>query len=486
MLKRAFVLVVALIAALAAALLVRTYTLKPQEPTVPPATLVQVDPAAVERFAAAVRIPTISSFDQPVDQAAMGQLRSLLETSFPRVHAAMVREVLPSGSLLFTWKGRNPTAEPVILMGHMDVVPVEQSTLDHWKHQPFSGDVAEGAIWGRGTLDDKAAVLSTLEAAETLLAQGFIPERTILFAFGSDEENGGVSGASNLVRSLAARGIHAQFVVDEGGAVVSRMLPGLTRPLAVVGVSEKGYLSLKLSTTGAGGHSSEPPTHTAIGQLAAGIARLEAHPFPGSLPAPTREQFTALAPYLPFGKRLLLSNLWLTAPLVVSAGVKDPHMAGGYHTTTAVDMITGGTKDNVLPTTASAVVNFRILPGETTDSVLQGVKDRVADPGIKVEVTVAGNARNPSPVSPTNADGFRTLTETIRQLYPTAVPSPYMVQAATDASYYYALSPNVYRFAPLEMDPSGITMAHGFNEHITTANYLHMVQFEAQLMQNVK
>ena len=467
-------------------MVVRTVQLKPEQVSVPPATLITVDSGAVDRFASAVRIQTISNFGQPIDQAAIARLRDLLATSFPHVHATMAREVLPSGSLLFTWKGKDPSAEPVILMGHMDVVPVEQSTLDHWKHQPFSGDVAEGSIWGRGTLDDKAAVLSTLEAAETLIAQGFTPARTILLAFGDDEENGGSQGAAPLVKELAARGVHAHFVVDEGGAVVTGMLAGLDRPLAVIGVSEKGYLSLKLSTTGTGGHSSEPPAHTAIGELALGITRLEAHPFPGALPEPSVKQFAALAPYLPFSKKLILANLWLTKPLVVGAGLKDPKMAGGYHTTTAVDMITGGTKDNVLPTTASAVVNFRILPGETTDSVIAAVREKLADPDIRVEITAAGSARNPSPVSPTNSEGFQDLQTTIHQLYPTAVVSPYMVQAATDSSYYYAVSPNVYRFAPLEMTPAGMTMAHGFNEHVGIDNYRHMVQFEAQLIQSVK
>jgi carboxypeptidase PM20D1 len=486
MLKRLFAIILLAVLALVAVVLVRTLRAKPEQVSVPAPNLVTVDPGAVNRFAAAVRVPTISNFGQPVDQAAMAQLRTLLETSFPRVHAAMTREVLPSGSLIFTWKGKYPSADPVILMGHMDVVPVEQSTLDHWKHQPFSGDIAEGSIWGRGTLDDKAAVLSTLEAAETLLAQGYTPPHTILLCFGSDEENGGITGASSLVKVLASRGVHARLVVDEGGGVASGMLPGLAQPLAVIGISEKGYLSLKLSTTGAGGHSSEPPPHTAIGELAAGITRLEAHPFPGSLPAPTRIQFEALAPYLPFTRKLALANLWLTRPIVVSAGLKDPKMAGGYHTTTAVDMIAGGTKDNVLPTTASAVVNFRILPGETVDSTIAGVRHRLADPAIQVDIASPLSAHNPSPVSPTDTPGFRSLATTIHQIFPSAIISPYLVQAATDSAYYYAVSPNVYRFAPLNLNVSAMTMVHGFNEHITTANYIQMVQFEAQFIQNLQ
>ena len=248
---------------------------------------------------------------------------------------------------------------------------------------------------------------------------------------------------------------------------------------------EKGYLSVKLSTTGAGGHSSEPPPHTAIGRLASGLARLEAHPFPGSIPGPSKDLLLSVAPYLPFSKRLVLANLWLTKPLVIRAGLKNEKQAGAYHTTTAEDMVSGGIKDNVLPTEAHAVVNFRILPGESVDSVMEGIRTRIADSGIAVENANAGSARNPSPVSPSDTDGYRELATTIRQCYASAAISPYLVQVATDSSYYYALSPNVYRFNPIEAGSMTLTMIHGFNEHITIANYIQFVKFEAQLIRNI-
>jgi carboxypeptidase PM20D1 len=477
-----------LILIVAGVVVTRAVLLKPgSESSVPAPDVIAVDEAgAVQRLAAAIRIPTVSNASLVIDADAIGKLRDLMQSSFPRVHAAMSREVLPSGAVIFTWKGRDASADPVILMGHMDVVPADAATANRWQHPPFSGDVADGAIWGRGTLDDKQSVFSLLEAAEGLLAQGFTPARTVLFAFGDDEENGGVQGASSIVKLLQSRGVHAQFVVDEGGAVIHGMVPGLTVPLAVVGTAEKGYLSLALSTTGAGGHSSEPPAHTAIGRLAAGLARLEDHPFPGSLPAPSRVEMLTVAPYLSFSKRLVLANLWLTKPLIVSQGLKDEKQAGGYHTTTAEDIISGGVKENVLPTDARAVVNFRILPGETIESVIEGVRERVADSGIAVTDANPGSARNPSPVSPTDSDGFHELTTTIRQRYPNTVVSPYLVQAATDSSYYYGVSSDVYRFAPIEAEPATLTMVHGFNEHITTANYIDAVRFETQLIRNIR
>jgi carboxypeptidase PM20D1 len=477
-----------LVVVLAIVVVSRAALLRPTaEKPVPAADAIAVDESgAVQRLAAAIRIPTVSNASLIIDADAMAKLRDLMQSSFPRVHAVMTREVLDSGAMVFTWKGRDPSADPVVLMGHMDVVPAEAATLNRWQHAPFSGDIADGSIWGRGTLDDKQSVFSLMEAAETLLAQGFTPARTVIFAFGDDEENGGPQGAGRIVKLLQSRGVHAAFVVDEGGAVVTGMVPGFTAPLAVVGTAEKGYLSLALSTTGAGGHSSEPPAHTAIGRLATGLARLEAHPFPGSLPAPMRAELVSLAPYMPFSKRLILGNLWLTRPLIVGAGLQDEHQAGGFHTTTAEDIISGGVKENVLPTEAHAVVNFRILPGETVNSVTEGVRARIADSGITIANANPGSARDPSPVSPTNTDGFQELATTIRQRYPGTVVTPYLVQAATDSSYYYGVSPNVYRFAPIEANPATLTMVHGFNEHITTINYIHAVQFEAQLIRNIR
>jgi carboxypeptidase PM20D1 len=485
-LKGALAALFSVLLVLAVVLVARTILLKPltvSAPSTHPITFDQT--AAVQRFAATIRVPTISQTGHPIDVEAMAQFRSLLQSSFPRVHAALTREVLPSGSILYTWRGRNPAAEPVILMGHMDVVPVDPATENRWQHPPFSGDVADGSIWGRGTLDDKGSVVALMEATEALLAQGFTPARTVIFAFGDDEENGGQQGAASIVKLLQSRGIHAHFVVDEGGAVASGFIPGLNSPLAVIGIAEKGYLSLKLSTTAAGGHSSEPPPHTAIGELAAGLTRLEEKPFSGSLPGPTSAQLLSIAPYLPFGQRLALANLWLTRPLIVGMGLKDSAQAGGYRTTTAITMIRGGTKDNVLPTDAEAVVNFRILPGETVESVTNGVRSRLDDPKIAITNADPESVINPSPVSPTNTEGFRALVTTIHQLYPTAIASPYLVQAATDARHYYALSSNVYRFAPLEADETIFAMIHGFNEHITTSNYIHIVEFEAQLLNNI-
>jgi carboxypeptidase PM20D1 len=486
-LKKLLKLLLLVVVVLAAIVVTRAALLKPTVASVPAATPTELDTAgAVQRFIGAIKIPTESHYNQPPDAAAMQAFRDYLQQAFPRVHATMQREVLPDGGLIFTWPGRMPGIDPVILMGHMDVVPVPAEDLPRWIHPPYSGDVADGAIWGRGTLDDKIHVMSELEAAETLLAQGYTPARPILFCFGSDEENSGKYGARKIVALLKSRGVHADFVLDEGGIVIKGMLPGITQPLALVGITEKGFVDLTLSTHDKGGHSSSPPPHTSIGRLAAALARVEAHPFPASMTPVLEQQYTALAPYMPFSKRIILANLWLFKPLLVYTSIKNPEQAGLYRTTTAIDMISGGFKDNALPPTASAVINFRILPGETAATVTDHVRSLVNDPEVTVNDPNASDPRNPSPISPINSPEFATLSTTIHQLFPSAIVSPYLINAATDATWYTPLSPNVYRFLAVDADMSMVTMAHGVNERVSPANYLKSVQFFTQLLHNIQ
>ena len=453
MFKRLLLFCVLVVIVLAAIVLVRAELLKPQEFAVIPVTPLPLDgDGAIHRFIGAIQIPTESKAGQPPDQIQMTRLRDYLQQSFPRVHTTMQREVLPDGALLFTWTGRNPALAPVVLMGHMDVVPASDSA-SQWKHPPFSGEIAEGAIWGRGTLDDKIHVLSLLEASETLISRGFVPARTILLAFGDDEENGGRYGAQKIVQLLKQRGVHPDFVLDEGGGVVSGFIPGMTRPMAVIGTSEKGYMDVTLATIGKGGHSSEPPPHTAIGELSTALAKLEAQQFPPSMPPALQQQYTSIAPYMPLSKRIFLANLWLFRPLLIQQALKEPTSAGSYRTTTAETMFNAGFKENALPTSARANINFRILPGETTDTVLERVRKVINDPGVTVVNSTPESSRNPSNISSTEAGGYRALSTTIRQFFPNAIVSTNMGVAATDSTFYRALTPNVYGFLGVRARP---------------------------------
>jgi len=442
---------------------------------------------ATERLAGAVRFPTVSyASGGPIDTVAFVGLHRYLELSFPGVHASLAREVLGGLSLLYTWEGTDPSLPPVVLMGHMDVVPVPEPNLADWTHAPFSGDIADGFVWGRGTLDDKTTVLSILEAVEGLLAAGFRPSRTVYLMFGHDEEVGGVYGARAIVDRLVAQGVKPALVLDEGGFMAAGLMPGLTRRTAIVGIAEKGYVSLRLTAEADGGHSSMPPERTAVGALSRAIARLEADPFPMSLTGPTRGMVEAMAPWLPFGRRILVANLWLTAPLVTRALAANPLGAALLHTTTSPTMLSAGIKDNVLPPEATAVVNFRILPGETVTSVTERVTRVIADPRVVV-TRLDSIGVDPSPVSDIDSPAYRLLSRTISGMIPGEQPPvvPYLVMGGTDAKYWGAHSDRVFRFLPVPLGDGDRERVHGVNERVALGDYATAVGFFVRLLRGL-
>ena len=468
---------------LVAVLLVGAFRLTSKQPDVEPMANVRVDAVgAAERLAQALTFRTVSNEDAGrVDTSAFLALHDYLKEAFPDVHAALKREVVSGLSLLYTWPGRDASQPPILLLSHLDVVPVE--TPAAWAHGPFDGTIADGYVWGRGALDVKSGVTGILEAVEMLLADGFEPQQTVYLAFGHDEEVGGRRGAAEIAALLKARGVRLAFVLDEGGAIVRDALPGLAAPLAVIGIAEKGYASLELTVQGAGGHSSQPPPQTAIGILGAAVARLEQHPFPARLDGPTSKMFDHVGPEMAWPWRVVFGNRWLFGPLVKARLSKVPATNAAIRTTTATTMIEGGVKNNVLPTSARAVVNFRLLPGESVEGVARRVRETVADARVAVQVLPL-SLSEPSPVSSTTSDGYRTLARTIRQVLPEAVVAPYVVIGATDARHYAALADDVYRFAALELGPDDRSRIHGLNERIAVDGYARIVAFYYQLLRN--
>jgi carboxypeptidase PM20D1 len=446
----------------------------------PPAEPLAIDSAgAIGRLALAIRIPTVSSDDLARrDPAALRALHRLLDEAFPRVGASLAREDV-NGSLLYRWRGADSTLPPLLFMGHMDVVPADSA---RWSHPPFSGAIADGYVWGRGALDDKIGVLGLLEAAEALLGQGFRPERTIYFAFGHDEEVGGRQGAAAVAAQLGGRGVRLSAVVDEGGAIVSAVVPGVAAPVATVGVAEKGSVSLVLTARVAGGHSSMPPARTAIGLVSGAIDRLEHDQFPGSLRA-SRGLFETVGPEMSWPYRVLFANLWLFEPLVIRRLVTVPTTAAAVRTTIAPTIIEGGAKDNVLPGSARAVVNLRILPGETVRSTVDRVRRVVADTAIAI--AVMGDSDDPSPISPADGPAFRAIATAIRQVHPEAVVAPYLVLGATDARHYASLTPNVFRFLPVSLAAGDLARVHGVDERIGVGDYLQAVRVYVQLIRGL-
>lgn len=480
-----FVGLAAGVAILAAVLVVRALSMRSRQLAVAPAAPLAVDAgAAAQRLAGALKFETVS-FQDPAqfDGRQFVALRDYLAAQFPRVHRALRLEVVNDYSLLYTWQGTGDEP-PMLLLGHTDVVPVDPATAGQWIQPPFGGVIAGGYVWGRGAIDDKGSVLAILEAVELLLAAGDQPSRTVILAFGHDEEVLGEHGAKAMAAILAERGVAPALVLDEGGSILVDLFPGVTRPVASIGIAEKGYVSLELTVDGAGGHSSVPPTRTAVGQLSTAVDRLQTNRVPANFDAAIGRSFDYLGPEMGLPLRVVFANLWLFQPLVEWRMASEARTDAAIRTTTAPTMFHAGVKENQLPTTARAVVNFRILPGDTVDSVLEHTRRTIDDP--EVRIAVLGEADNPSPVSDVEGPAFAYLARTIRATNADAVVSPFLVLGATDSRHYVHLSPaGVFRFAPMRTRPDDIHRFHGLNERIGVEDYAGMVRFYGALLRDL-
>lgn len=434
----------------------------------------------VDRMAGAIRFRTISHDDRSnFDADEFLAFHDYLRKSFPRVFERDEPTLINGYSLLFHIEGSDPSLKPIMLMGHMDVVPVDAVTLAEWTHDPFGGEVVDGEIWGRGAIDDKLSVMSFLEAVEALLRDGFEPKRSLYLSFGHDEEVGGMDGAQAVAEYLQQRGVELEFVVDEGGVVLDGVIESVNRPVALIGVAEKGYLNLRLRVDAPGGHSSQPPPQSGLGILSRAIVKLEENPFPAEL-THIRNTFDAIAPNAPFAYRLAMANTWLFGPMLKSALLKDKATAASMRTTTAATMASGSSKSNILPTRAEAVVNFRILPGETAELVRERVIDIIDDE--RVQVIMETNI-NPSPVSPTDSMGYELLAQTIRGFDNDVLVAPNLLSGGTDARYFYAVSPNVYRFVMIRATLDTLEIVHGIDERVAVEDYLTAIRFYYALIQ---
>jgi carboxypeptidase PM20D1 len=363
-------------------------------------------------------------------------------------------------------------------MSHIDVVPVEESTRDEWTYPPFSGTVADGVIWGRGAIDVKFGVIALMEAMEKLLADGIGFERDIYFFFGHDEEVGGRDGAAKVAEYFAGQGVRFDYVLDEGGAVTEGLVSAVEQPVAVIGVAEKGYVNLVLTVDAPGGHSSSPPAQTALGILSRAIVKVEDNPFPARLTYLHRN-FEHLGAHSPFVNRLLMANQWLFSPLLKKLLLSEPGTAASMRTTTAATMASGSPKSNILPTRASAVINFRILPGETVASVKQRVVELIDDERVQVSQEYGVD---PSVFSPVDSRGFRLIAATIRAMNDNVLVAPYMLQGGTDAKYFYAVSDHVYRFLMFKATPKTLNYAHGIDEQVPVEDFMQAIRFYYHLI----
>jgi carboxypeptidase PM20D1 len=479
---------IAIVAAVVAIVLIRTFAVVTPIPLAagaPPISVNSMDVA--QHLAAAVRFKTISfgtPQGEPQKDAQLDAMRDWMAKTYPYFHRAATREIMGK-SLLFTWKGTNPNATPILLMAHMDVVPVVPGTENDWSHDAFSGDIADGFVWGRGSIDDKGCLIAIMEAAERLAHSGFTPERTIMFAFGQDEEVGGAQGNGNMAKILAARHVHFAWVLDEGGAILDEPFPGVQQPIAFVAVAEKGYLTLQLVAHGTGGHSSRPTSDLAITRLSHAVQKVVSHPFTSGLDDIQHRQFAVIAPYMPFFQRMIMSNLWLAAPLVTHILEGDPESAATIHTTIAPTMISGGVKDNVLPPDAVATINFRLHPRDTIQSVTEHVRQAVDDPRVDV-IVLKETLDEASKVSDLNDANGQYLTAAITDTFNGVPVAPTMTTGATDSRNYLPIADDVFRLDPFHMGPDDLGRVHGTNERLAVGELGPAVGFYMRLMQNLK
>jgi carboxypeptidase PM20D1 len=482
---RAFFVLATIVLLLGAGMMLRTLTLRPMPPLAAPVERLVLDEMALaEGLAQALRIPTISHAEgAPIDDAAFAAFHALLAERYPRVHAQLVLERVGAWSLLLQWQGRDPALKSALLAAHMDVVPVEPGTEARWTHPAFDGVIADGYIWGRGALDNKSALLAQLEALEWLLSRGHAPGRSLYFAYGHDEEIGGRDGAARIADTLRARGVHLAFTLDEGSAITQGLVPGIDRPVAAIMAGEKGYVTFRLSARAEGGHSSTPPPDSAIVRLARALERLAARPPRPRLTPAVEAMLERLAPHLPFGARLAIANRELLAPLLLRELARSPVTDALTRTTQAFTVLQAGIKDNVIPSEAHALVNYRLLPGTRIADIEWHIRATIRDEAVGIAIE-DGFGNEAPPLSDPDAPEFALIARSVNEVFPDALVSSGIIMATTDNRHYAGVREQGYYFAPFVYTADDAARIHGTDERIGVAAYADMVRFYVRLLQN--
>lgn len=475
-----WIILIAAVAALLAVLLIRAAAFTPAPTEKPAPDAVEADgPRAVENLAAMVRCRTVSRHDHGTeDPAEFQKFRDLLRQRYPAIHETCTLDFIGRNGLLYRWAGRHGDT-PSVFMAHYDVVPADPET---WSKPPFDGIFEDGVLWGRGTLDTKGTLVGVVEAAETLIKQGFIPENDIYFAFSGEEEIAGDS-APAIVSELERRGVSPAFVLDEGGAVVEGVFPGVAAPCALIGTGEKGQSALYMEMASNGGHASAPPPHTIAGLLARAVTKVEAHPFPFNLTPPAAEMFDTLGRYSSFAFRLIFANLWLFRGVLDALCKK----SGGelnalVRTTVAVTEMSGSSANNVLPPRATVGLNVRLMGGDSSDAAVERLRNTVGNPDIIFRKGVTSEASAFSETG--SAPGWLKLKDAVSRTWPEAIVSPYLMIAGSDSRHYCRISPNVYRFSAMALSKEERGMIHGNDERIPAEKVKTCVQFYIRLMKS--
>lgn len=420
-----------------------------------------------ENLRDAIKIPTISNYDrEKVDWEKFEELHRFLEERYPLVHKAMSKTKVGDASLIFKWEGKNPDLDGIALLAHQDVVPIAEGTYGDWEHPPFEGECDGEYIWGRGAMDMKNHLIAVMESAEKLISEGFKPERTVYICLGHNEEVVAApdNGAKAMAQYLEKQGVHLEAVLDEGGAILPCKVNGIVDcNLAGVGIAEKGSVNYQISVNAKGGHSSQPPKHTALGHLADVIKDIENHQFKATMPDFVYDLFTAVGKRSTYAGRLLFCNLWLLKPIVVKIMTKIPPAASLIRTCTAVTMAQGSPQFNVLPQKASITVNFRTMPGVSIADVENHIRKSVKNKDIDVEFLVGKEA---SKVSPTDSRAFNTIKELCEGFDEKNLVAPFLVMGGTDSYNYENVCDNIYRFSPFTVSTKLLLCTHATNERL--------------------
>lgn len=433
---------------------------------------------AQEHLSKAIRIKTISYEDESrTDWDEFKKFHEFLKEAFPLIHKNLELEKVSKASLLFYWKGTDEALEPIAFLAHQDVVPVAEGTENDWEYPAFDGYNDGEFIWGRGALDMKNHLICLMESIETLLEEGYQPKRGIYLCFGHNEEivAGHNNGAHEISMVLERKGVHLDSVIDEGGAMLSAKVNGLIDAnLTGIGVAEKGYADFKVTVKAKGGHSSQPPKHTAIGILSKKVLNLENHQFKAKIMPFVYNLFLDIGRHTSYAGRLVFCNLWLLKPLLLKNMCKIPPAASLVRTTTAVTMSSGSPAANVLPEKASVVINFRIMPGACIEDVRRHIEKYMGGDNVEIEFI---KGKEPSLISPTNTRAFDTLRRLSVAIDEKNIVAPYLVMGGTDAYNYENVCENIYRFAPFTVDASLLLTTHSTNERIPVAQLSQGITF---------
>lgn len=473
-------IVLAALILLVAVILIRTLRFKPAPVPKEQAEEIELNrEKIVADMVDMIRCKTISNRDDSkTDWAEFGKFRILLNERFPKVRAACHIELISKSGILYHLPGKS-SEKPSVCMAHYDVVPVEESG---WSKPAFEGVVEDGCIWGRGTLDTKGTLCGLMEALELLLAEGYVPENDLYLSFSGEEEVDGISCAE-IVSYLEKKGVKPAIVLDEGGAVVDHVFPGVPGQCAMIGIAEKGGVNLDFTLESEGGHASTPPAHTILGQLSEAVTRIENNPFPYQMTKPAAEMFDTLGRHSTFLYRMIFANLWCFSPVLNLISRKTGgELNAMLRTTVAVTCMEGSKAYNVLPPKASFGINMRLLGRDTVESAVAYLKKIIRNDKINISVV---SAMSPSPDSVTDCEEWEKLRKAVRQTWPEALVSPYLMMACSDSRNYCRISNRVYRFSAMYLSKEERAMIHGNNERIPIDTLLTTVKFYIRLLKQL-